>query len=352
MAEEDGGRLERLQNQLYQAISQNIKLYSILEIATIPQVNLSLDTVWETALLRLEEALPGHSAGLLLEVEQEWKIYFRKDGIPTRRQIPNPQIQPDYRDPRLLIDPQNPANAFEEKILRIFEENELKPGRHQGILCLPFFRNERETFLGFLFIFSGEKALARDEIRLLEVTQKQFWQILQNHYLFSISHTDPLTGLYNRRHLESALEYEIKRARRKDYPLGLIFVDLDYFKKINDRFGHARGDQVLVQTAEILVESLREMDIACRLGGEEFVILLPDTNLRDIESITRRLQKNIANHSFHHKQEVFHVTASFGYGYYKSAIDLDYSQFLERIDRALYQAKEGGRNRIVQASEY
>jgi len=155
---------------------------------------------------------------------------------------------------------------------------------------------------------------------------------------------DALTGLYNRRYLESTMERELGRCRRDGKPLGLMLMDIDHFKKINDTFGHQAGDQVLRSIAELL--EVRSADIACRYGGEEFLVLFPDMP-RDVTlERAEQLRQQFAQSTIHFGEFRIKATLSIGVANYpwngKSADDL-----INAADKAMYVAKSQGRNRVI-----
>ena len=154
--------------------------------------------------------------------------------------------------------------------------------------------------------------------------------------------TDPLTGLANRRHLD-VLERELSQARRSGRPLAALMADIDHFKSINDAYGHAMGDKVLKQVAQILRDACRKEDIVARYGGEEFLVILPDSGAGAAADCGERMRKAVAGASFTGIDRP--VTASFGATVLTPADTED--DFLKRADAALYEAKAGGRNRVV-----
>jgi diguanylate cyclase (GGDEF)-like protein len=154
--------------------------------------------------------------------------------------------------------------------------------------------------------------------------------------------TDPLTGLVNRRGLEERATVQIAHARRDNSPIALASLDLDYFKRINDTWGHATGDRVLVQVAHLLMREARDIDAVARVGGEEFVALLPDTDLAGAQAFTARIRAGLADES---STELPTVRVSAGVVSIVAPDDL--STLLERADSALYAAKRAGRDRTV-----
>ena len=155
------------------------------------------------------------------------------------------------------------------------------------------------------------------------------------------ANTDSLTTALNRRGFELRLDEEVARASRYDYPLALISFDLDEFKAINDRHGHAHGDKVLRNTVRVIKNAIRNVDILARTGGEEFCILMPQTTLEQAGEVAEALRQELS--TAHWGDDVY-VTASFGVCLYEPGESHD--ALLQRVDTALYQAKREGRNRV------
>lgn len=156
--------------------------------------------------------------------------------------------------------------------------------------------------------------------------------------------TDALTGLYNFRFFSDALPLEMERASRSFQPLSLIILDIDHFKGFNDRWGHELGNKALSHIAQLIGLTVRKLDFACRFGGEEFVILLPNTDLRQAINVAERLREIIAITPLVHEQELISITASLGVDEYRGNHSDSPEGFIERVDAWLYQAKHAGRN--------
>jgi diguanylate cyclase (GGDEF)-like protein len=161
--------------------------------------------------------------------------------------------------------------------------------------------------------------------------------------LTRLATTDALTGLANRRHLLAELEKELRRAARSGRPLSVLMVDLDRFKGVNDQYGHAAGDAVLVAVAGRCLARLRAIDLCGRIGGEEFVVLLPETPLAEAQQTLTRLQRSLTEALFLHEQREVFVTFSAGVTSWRAGEALEAA--LERADEALYEAKRSGKNR-------
>lgn len=156
--------------------------------------------------------------------------------------------------------------------------------------------------------------------------------------------TDALTGLYNFRFFSDALPIEMERASRAFQPLSLIVLDIDHFKGFNDRWGHELGNRALAHVAQLIGLTIRKLDFACRFGGEEFVILLPNTDLRRAMNVAERLREIIANTPLLQEQSLITITASLGVDEYRGNHSDNPESFLDRVDAWLYQAKHAGRN--------
>jgi two-component system cell cycle response regulator len=159
---------------------------------------------------------------------------------------------------------------------------------------------------------------------------------------------DALTGLYNRRYFERRLREESAHARRHKRPFSLVIVDIDHFKLVNDTYGHEDGDRVLKHVADLITASLREDDIACRYGGEEFVLLLRATPGTAARVVANRLRTAFQSKGIHlgDKKEERHITFSGGVSSADERNNFNCEGIVDRADKALYRAKRGGRNRV------
>jgi len=156
-----------------------------------------------------------------------------------------------------------------------------------------------------------------------------------------LSVTDPLTGLLNRRYIEARLLEEVRRSNRHGFPMSFMMLDVDSFKSYNDSFGHPAGDEALKMVGNVIRQTLRGADVAARFGGEEFAILLPQTTATEAAAIAERIRSNIQNARFPHRR----VTASIGIASCSAELCAS-SDLIDAADRALYDAKRRGRNRV------
>lgn len=169
-----------------------------------------------------------------------------------------------------------------------------------------------------------------------------------NGQLRTLSKTDFLTSLNNRGSWEEALINEYKRIKRSGHHSTLLMCDIDHFKRVNDTFGHAAGDAVIQQVAAAVKKNLRSTDVAGRYGGEEFAVLLLDTTVEQAMFFAERLRKNVEAMAVEYNQQILRVTVSIGVAEYREDMG-EYRDWIEAADKALYQSKAAGRNRITKA---
>jgi len=166
--------------------------------------------------------------------------------------------------------------------------------------------------------------------------------------LFTFAAVDSLTNLYNRRYILNEMENQFKIARRNNRLFSLIIIDIDDFKLINDTFGHQAGDEFLRQTASTINHALREQDICGRFGGEEFLIILPETDIEGAFQLANRIRKRIEESELLHNGNSIKATISAGVSRFDSRIDSTKTLF-EMADHALYDAKYSGKNKVIKA---
>ena len=188
-----------------------------------------------------------------------------------------------------------------------------------------------------------------EELQLLETLLCYLVYPLNNASLLKQAidqaHIDPLTQAKNRAAFDSTVSREISLALRNDNSLSAIFLDIDHFKSINDDFGHACGDMVLSVTAKLIKQCARDSDLVFRYGGEEFVLLLSNTDLSGAQLLAERIRKKLEHHTLAFDMEPIKITASLGIATLKSTDCLE--SFIQRADSAMYQAKDRGRNLVM-----
>ncbi|MCG6911710.1 MAG: diguanylate cyclase [Deltaproteobacteria bacterium] len=177
-----------------------------------------------------------------------------------------------------------------------------------------------------------ERKLTNERVHMLEKLKK-------------LSITDGLTRLYNSRHFYNQLKGEVDRSNRYKHPLSLLILDIDHFKDYNDSHGHLEGDKVLIRIGQVVKPLLRKMDSAYRYGGEEFTIILPETDGNEAQTVAQRIRKAVKMEKFLPESSAPEtITISLGVTEYSPGEDV--SALIQRADKALYKSKEGGRDRV------
>ncbi len=202
-------------------------------------------------------------------------------------------------------------------------------------------QNEELKLVNEELIRLNQELITMNE-QLENIVNKRTQELLdKNKELERLAVTDRLTGIYNRLKLDEVFQHELQRSERYELDFGVILIDIDHFKAVNDTHGHQIGDTALIEIAAIITKNLRKVDILGRWGGEEFLIICPETNGDNASIIAEKLRNAID--SFHFSV-ADHITASFGVTSYKKSDDVKTIMF--RADAALYRAKERGRNRV------
>jgi diguanylate cyclase (GGDEF)-like protein len=230
-----------------------------------------------------------------------------------------------------------------------------------GYLCVPLMA--QGASLGIFHIRFLSCAMQGREVGELEAKQRLAVAIAENlslamanlklrESLQNQAIHDPLTGLYNRRYLEESMDRELHRARRQNTPLGVVMMDLDHFKNFNDTFGHAGGDALLSAVANLMKANMRKEDIACRYGGEEFLLIMPGASLPAVQERAENLRLAVKDLQVKYQNQMLKsTTISLGV-----AISPDHGLTAEEViaaaDAALYRAKQAGRNRVETAMLY
>jgi diguanylate cyclase (GGDEF)-like protein/PAS domain S-box-containing protein len=218
----------------------------------------------------------------------------------------------------------------------------------RSILAVPLRTGER--VIGMIAAQSYQPdAYTTEDQHLLEMLAAHAAIAIENSRLIEemerLAKTDPLTGLYNRRGLFDLGQHEVERFRRFNRPFSVIMIDLDHFKRVNDAYGHAIGDQVLIGLTKTLNEKIRDIDTIGRYGGEEIVVLLPETGLAAGMRAAERLRRYVENLPISTDRGELHITISMGVAEFKENTP-DLETLLDQADTAMYQAKQAGRNQV------
>ncbi|MFT5521145.1 MAG: diguanylate cyclase (GGDEF)-like protein [Enterobacterales bacterium] len=300
--------------------------------------------------------------------EIEGKIYYVLDTANDERLIQKDGLEKSLVMTEYEFDETKDAfrnwlPSLHQGIIEIDEEFYLDDGQYIISASAPIFEKDGE-FFGLLGVDFDISLYEKNRQEILNIAYlvilaafiislliaKKVYTISNNlekihAKLYRQAHTDFLTDAYNRRYFIELAEREISRSRRYSHILSLLMIDIDYFKKINDKYGHLTGDEVLISLVKIIKENMRNNDILARFGGEEFIMLLPDTDLNGSIVFTERLQKKLSLLEFKSLEgESFSITVSIGISQFESKIDMD--AWLNQADEAMYQAKDSGRDQI------
>lgn len=229
-------------------------------------------------------------------------------------------------------------------------ENAAKKTIQEMSIILPL--RIRDNAVGVIIIsFSEDFGLGRDNLEVLDSAMSHLALALRSTWLYrqvkNKAERDALTGLYNRRYFDERLQHELRRHERYGHELGIIMLDIDHFKSINDTFGHPLGDEVLRELSVLLSRQLRYADCVARYGGEEFVILLPYTTAEHAWTLADRLRRKIASHRFCSNTIDRKITVSLGVTGFRPELGITKEQLINQADVGLYKAKNQGRNCTV-----
>lgn len=220
----------------------------------------------------------------------------------------------------------------------------------RSIVCVPLIT--RGKCLGVIELINKvEDGNFGPEDLILLTTMADYTAIaIENARFFSkiqeLTITDDLTKLYNQRFLQSRLDYEIERARRFDYALSLIFLDLDHFKDVNDTYGHLAGSKLLKEAARLISGMIRTTDMACRYGGDEFLILLPETSKKNAIVLAEKMRSAISSHIFL-SEDGINATLSGSFGVASYPVDAhNKNDIIQKADHAMYRVKNASRNAV------
>ncbi|MBZ0157302.1 MAG: GGDEF domain-containing protein [Alphaproteobacteria bacterium] len=247
--------------------------------------------------------------------------------------LPAPEERPEHEGGS----PKTPELDVEDAVIRRF----LPTVNNEALASNPLYGDFKDIFLSYIRLLKRQNRI----VRISDKYQSQLRELMA--VLDISSRTDPLTKLCNRADMFEKLAAEQSRAVRYQKTFSLVMVDLDYFKQVNDTYGHLAGDQFLVAVAGLMRSNLRKEDSCARWGGEEFLILLPETELSNGTHTAEKLRGLIASITVPLHGEKVYITASLGVASYSPGETIDHC--IKRADDALYLAKKNGRNRVAAA---
>lgn len=307
---------------------------------------LDLSQVLQRILLTLKKILEFDSAALFLKENDTVKIVAARGFTNTGRLI-NKTFPINNS---LLEEVQIIGKPLILEDAQLDSRYERWEGATQvrGWLCVPIMRHKQ--ILGFLTIDSYQPGTYKHEDAVIAQTfADEAAIVIENARLYETAQkmaiSDGLTNIFNRRHFYEVAKMEFERSQRYKTPLSVIMIDIDHFKYINDTYGHSAGDQVLIQFVERMKAELRNTDILSRYGGEEFAILLPETDMEEALQVAERLRNVVAKEPFNLQTAKPYITISLGVALNEQDVTM-LDLLIDRSDKALYESKQFGRNRV------
>ena len=339
-------------------LERKIKELSVFhEVGKALTSTLDLNQVLQKVMEQISEFFRPDTWSLLLVDEKTGELYFEiaiGEGADTLKQV---RLNPKEGIAGWVVQHGEPLiipNVSKDKRFtpRVDDVTQTKT---QSIVCVPV--KGRDKILGVIELVNYVAEMQLDEndlFRLQALADYAAIAIENARYvqrIHELTITDDLTGLYNSRHLHSVLEAEIYRSTRHHYDFSLIFIDLDHFKQVNDQHGHLAGSKVLEEMGALIKRHLRLIDFGFRYGGDEFVILLPQTPRRSAINVARRLHHLIGLEKFLKLEGLnLHLTASLGLASFPDD-SRDKDDLIRLADEAMYLAKRTSRNTIAVANE-
>jgi two-component system cell cycle response regulator len=355
--------LERRDGELQRALNDNATSRQLVEILNEVMADLTAAEIYRVLARRVARALElNHCSVVLGASEDDVMTVVATYDDPT---ITDLQVRIE-RYPELMIALRTGRPVLVEDVTMdpIFAETrelwkrEGRPTPVRSVLAIPFALDRRRGGVFFLRTDRGERTLSREDSEFAEVVVRAAVAAIRraqaldstradNRRLEELATTDSLTRLLNRRALLERLSVEVDRARRFKSQLSLLMLDLDHFKGINDEHGHLVGDSVLRQMGAVLSHAVRTIDVVSRYGGEEFVLILPETATDGAVVFAERLRERIAEHAFELSADrTLHLTCSVGVATFPTSFVASTEDLFARADEALYRAKSGGRNQV------
>ncbi len=311
--------------------------------------SLTLCELLKTSLNLVSKVLNAERGFVVLREQSENKIYAERYFDDISWSV-NDSSAKSYS--QILVE-----NCFKQNEVIIIGDTELnttlkdlaevKNGGGRSIAVIPLVQDK--TVVGVIYLDNQQLPHNFDvqQIPFLTTYAAHTSIALHNTLLYKRAITDDLTQLFTRQHIDEGLEQEIKQAQDNNQELSILILDLDHFKGVNDTYGHTTGDQVLQVFSSILTTHIRDDDMAGRFGGEEFVVILPDTNREGARFIAEDIRKAIESERINKEGQVIKITVSIGLASYKNTHGNKALLLFEDADKALYQAKEQGRNQTV-----
>ncbi len=331
------------------------KLSTFNELGKALTSSLSIEEIQKVVVEKVQELLEPKNWSLLLVDPETKKLTFRVTvGEGTNRILGTTLAEGEgiagwvaKEHKPLLVPDVTKESRFSPKIDKLTNFNT------HSVVCVPLVA--RGNCHGVIELINNidESSFTEEDLLLLTTMGDYTAIALENAFFINkveeLTITDDLTGLYNSRFLQSRVDYEVKRANRFEYDLSMIFLDLDLFKFVNDKHGHLMGSKTLKEVAELLIQNTRNIDMVCRYGGDEFVILMPETSKKNALLVANKLRNAVKNKQFLADEGInYRLTSSFGVACFPDDAKSK-DELIEMADTAMYRIKNKDRDGVAEA---
>ncbi|MDH4127195.1 MAG: sensor domain-containing diguanylate cyclase [Spirochaetota bacterium] len=324
-----------------------LRLRNLIDVAKIINSTLEKESLYQSILLSCQGEFCIQNVSIFISDSKNDSVYYMESTVGSTYNLE--QITISISDPIISlltadISYIQIASLNKSKYKLLHEIN-----KHlEGELIFPL--KVKNKLNGFIIL--GKKLDGSDfiyeDLFYIRIFSEFVATAVENMNLFELVTLDRMTKLYNHHYFHTRLQEEVNRAKRYNHELTVILADIDFFKNINDFYGHIEGDKVIIQFAKHLQASFRNTDIIARYGGEEFAIILPETSINETNSLLVKIKESVSNITFTTKNnEKFNITASFGISTLEKGVAENEYDLLCLADRALYRSKADGRNKIT-----
>ena len=320
-------------------------LSELLEVTQRLNQHLTLESALREVALASTRLVPAETASVMLVDETQQQLLSKATCGLTEEEVSTITFRPGEGIAGWVVERGEPAFLRDAESDPRFKKVEGQDRPIKSMICVPL-KTPEET-LGVISVTAAtQDRFDGSHTAILSLLANHIVKEIQHTRLYRLAVTDPLTRVFNRQHLSENLPAEFERARRYERPMSVMMVDIDEFKDVNDRFGHHIGDLVLQEVARECMDISRESDLVVRYGGEEFLILLTDTELEGAVQVGERLRERVEQRIFAQPKQSIQLSISVGVAQLKEH-DRTPEELILRADEALYRAKNQGKNQVA-----